>query len=136
VCKKCNFELYLINLQRVQIYRVFKNSSQTKKKQSIEYLGLNSDEFIKFFQKKISLYNEKNEIKMTWDNIHTDHIKPVSSFDLDDEDEFLSCCNYTNLQPLLAEDNLKKHNKWDITSEIYWNTHIKDNDNYFEIYNV
>ena len=54
-CRKCNFELYLINLQRVQIYRVFKNSSQTKKKQSIEYLGLNSDEFIKFFQKKINL---------------------------------------------------------------------------------
>ena len=96
---------------------------------------MNSDEFIKFFQKKINLYNEKNETKMTWDNIHTDHIKPISSFDLDDEDEFLSCCNYTNLQPLLAEDNLKKHDKWDMTSEIYWNKHIKDNDNYFEIYN-
>ena len=38
---------------------------------------------------------------MTFDNIHIDHIKPVSKFDLDHEEEFIDCCNYTNLQPLL-----------------------------------
>ena len=61
-CKKCNFQLYLINLQRLQIYRVFKNSFQTKKKQSIEYLGLNSDEFIKFFEKKIVYIMKKMKL--------------------------------------------------------------------------
>jgi hypothetical protein len=40
---------------------------------------------------------------MEWDNIHLDHIKPVSKFNLDDETEFLDCCHYTNFQPLLAK---------------------------------
>ena len=49
---------------------------------------------------------------MTWDNIHLDHIKPVSKFNLNDHEEFLQCCNYTNFQPLLSEDNLSKSDKW------------------------
>ena len=48
---------------------------------------------------------------MTWDDIHIDHIKPISVFDLDDENEFLNCSNYTNLQPLLVKDNLEQYNK-------------------------
>ncbi len=43
---------------------------------------------------------------MTFNNIHIDHIKPVSRFNLQNEDEFLDCCHCTNLQPLLALDNL------------------------------
>ena len=84
----------------------------------------------------MNLNNDNNNIKMTWDNIHTDHIKPISVFDLDDENEFLNCSNYTNLQLLLAKDNLEKHNKWSITSEIFWNENIKNNENYIEIYNI
>ena len=135
-CKDCNFKYYLIDLQRKSVGRLFHQSTFNKNKHSIEYLGMDSDAFILFFEKKMNLYNEKNNIKMTWNNIHIDHIKPVSVFDLDDENEFLNCCNYTNLQPLLAKDNLEKYNKWEITSELYWNTHIKDNDNFFDIYNV
>ena len=71
---------------------------------------------------------------MTFQNIHIDHIKPVSKFNLDNEEEFLDCCHYTNLQPLLIKDNLEKSNKWDDTNEIYWNTNIKGNNNYIEIY--
>jgi hypothetical protein len=71
---------------------------------------------------------------MTWDNIHIDHIKPVSVFNLDNEDEFLDCCHYTNLQPLLVKDNLKKNNKWSDTNNQYWLDNIKGNDNYIEIY--
>lgn len=68
------------------------------------------------------------------DNIHIDHIKPVSVFNLDDEEEFLNCTNYTNLQPLLVTDNLQKSDKWTEKNEKYWNDNIKDNDNYVEIY--
>jgi hypothetical protein len=43
---------------------------------------------------------------MDFTNIHIDHIKPVSRFNFTDEgEELLDCCNYTNLQPLLAIDN-------------------------------
>ncbi len=48
---------------------------------------------------------------MNWDNYgewHVDHIRPCASFDLTDPEQQKLCFNYTNLQPLWAEDNLKK----------------------------
>ena len=61
---------------------------------------------------------------MTWDNIHIDHIKPVSRFNLDLEEEFNKCSHYTNLQPLTAKDNLLKHNKRTDENDKYWNENI------------
>lgn len=53
---------------------------------------------------------------MTWKNHsikgwHIDHIKPLCSFDLANREEFKKACNYKNLQPLWAKDNLKKGGK-------------------------
>ena len=50
---------------------------------------------------------------MTWENYgrngwEIDHIKPLSKCDLTDPEQFKEVCNYTNLQPLWAEDNLSK----------------------------
>lgn len=54
---------------------------------------------------------------MTWDNYglygwHIDHIKPLASFDLSDRNQLLEACHYTNLQPLWANDNLSKGDKF------------------------
>jgi len=57
---------------------------------------------------------------MSWDNYgdwHIDHIKPLSSFNLEDREQLLVACNYTNLQPLWAADNIRKGNK--ILEEIW-----------------
>lgn len=51
---------------------------------------------------------------MTWDNYgdwHIDHIKPCANFDLSKPEEQRKCFNYTNLQPLWAEENLIKGKK-------------------------
>jgi hypothetical protein len=51
---------------------------------------------------------------MTWDNYgewHIDHIIPCADFDLSNPVAQETCFHYSNLQPLWAEDNLKKGNK-------------------------
>jgi hypothetical protein len=49
---------------------------------------------------------------MSWENRdewHIDHIIPLSS--ANSEEELYKLCHYTNLQPLWAEENIKKSNK-------------------------
>ena len=70
---------------------------------------------------------------MTLNNIHLDHIKPISKFNLDDADEILECCHYSNIQPLLSESNLTKANKWTEENNKYWLDNIKGKE-YNEIY--
>lgn len=54
---------------------------------------------------------------MSWDNWttdgwHIDHIVPLCSFDLTDPEQLKKACHYTNLQPMWAEDNLKKGRRY------------------------
>jgi hypothetical protein len=68
-------------------------------------LGVSYPEFISYFER---LFVEG----MSWDNHgewHIDHIIPLSS--VNTEEELIKLCYYTNLQPLWAEDNLKKGSK-------------------------
>lgn len=44
----------------------------------------------------------------SFDGWHIDHIKPLSSFDLTDRQQFLEACHYTNLQPMWSKDNFSK----------------------------
>ena len=48
---------------------------------------------------------------MNWDNYgkwHIDHYRPMASFNLFKQKELLKCCNFSNLQPLWASENLSK----------------------------
>jgi hypothetical protein len=105
---------------------MLKISNLSKTKSTIEYLGCSPEYFKEYLQKKMT-------DEMTFENIHIDHIKPVSKFNLDDPDEFLDCCHYTNLQPLLAKDNLEKNNKWTDENELFWLENIKGKE-YMSLY--
>lgn len=52
---------------------------------------------------------------MSWANRkewHIDHIRPCASFDLTVPEQQRACFHYTNLQPLWAEDNIRKSDKF------------------------
>jgi hypothetical protein len=52
---------------------------------------------------------------MKWENYgkwHIDHIKPCAMFDQENRQEFLECWGLKNLQPLWAEENFKKSDKY------------------------
>lgn len=52
---------------------------------------------------------------MSWDNYgdwHIDHIKPLCMHNLSLEEEQAAACNYTNLQPLWADENTSKGGRW------------------------
>jgi hypothetical protein len=52
---------------------------------------------------------------MVWNNYgpvwHIDHIRPCASFDLTDLEQQKLCFHFSNLQPLLAQENLSKGSK-------------------------
>ena len=94
------------NLRR-RLRQVIKQNQ--KSGSSVKDLGC-SVEFLKNY------LESKFQASMSWDNWsvngwHIDHIKPLTSFNLNDRNQFLQSCHYTNLQPLWAKDNISKSNK-------------------------
>lgn len=76
---------------------------------AVRDLGCSIEEFRVYIESKF-------QPGMNWNNLtrngwHIDHIKPLSSFNLEDPEQFKQATHYTNLQPLWAEDNLRKSNK-------------------------
>lgn len=116
-CKECNFQYYLVCLQRGRIRRIMSQTTIAKSMTSIEYLDCSMTFFEEFIKRKMTP-------DMTFDNIHYDHIKPISKFNLEDPEELMKCCHYTNFQPLLANDNLVKSDKWSDLDDIFWNEYI------------
>lgn len=78
---------------------------------AVRDLGCTIEEFKRYLESQF--YNRADGTPMSWDNYgrdgwHIDHIKPLAKFDIADVEDCKIACHYTNLQPLWAEDNLKK----------------------------
>lgn len=87
---------------RNRLNQAFKNNQKTGS--AIDELGCSIDKLKEHLESQFA-------DGMTFDNYgewHIDHIKPLDSFDLTNKEEMKKACNYTNLQPLWAEDNFKK----------------------------
>jgi len=101
-----------INFRLEQNYRrrvrevLQKNIKQDK---FINLLGCTIEEF------KIHL-KKQFKFDMNWNNYgqwHIDHVRPCASFDFSKSSNQYECFNYKNLQPLWAEENLRKSDFYD-----------------------
>lgn len=103
-----NFKLRTRVRNRVRTALLRKNISTSTAKGFKELIGCDVQELKIHLEKLFKL-------GMSWDNYgkwHIDHIKPLSLFDLTKEEELKKACNFSNLQPLWAEENIKKGNKY------------------------
>ena len=93
---------------RNRIKDVLSRGKYKKSAHTMELLGCTVD----FFKKHLE---SKFVEGMTWKNYggkngwQIDHIMPCASFDLSKPENQKKCFHYTNLQPLSAADNRKKH---------------------------
>jgi hypothetical protein len=95
----------IINNIRSRLYKYLKKLTLTKRNKTFDIVGITPQELKEHLEKQFIS-------GMTWENRnewHIDHIIPLSSAKT--EEELYKLCHYTNLQPLWAEDNLKKSNK-------------------------
>jgi len=103
-CRECERDEPLNRLVRnvrSRIHVALKN----KTKHLNEYLGCTGAEYLEW------LVYCNPEYKPNSDNIHIDHVIPISSFDLTNESDQLIAFNWRNTMPLTKTQNLSKNNK-------------------------
>jgi hypothetical protein len=93
----------------VRIRGVLRRQNAYKNQRTMEYIGCTVS-FLYSYLESLFLPGMTWENKSEW---HIDHIRPCASFDLTDPEQQKQCFHYTNLQPLWAEDNLRKSDTWD-----------------------
>jgi len=110
--KKNDPEFKLINAIRDRINSAI--AKGYKKCKSKDLLGCEISEAREYIEAKFTA-------EMNWSNHgevwELDHIKPIASFDLTSIEEQHKCFHYTNLQPLIVQENRRKGAK-------YFKTHI------------
>jgi hypothetical protein len=103
--KKIDIVFKLSCVSRTRLIEFLKIKNITKKNKTFNYIGC-TPQFLKEY------LETKFVSGMSWDNHgewHIDHIIPLSS--AKNENDVYMLCHYTNLQPLWAEENLRKSNK-------------------------
>jgi hypothetical protein len=105
-CKDCERDEPLEKLKRVIRSRII-SALNNKNKHTVEYLGCNIPDYLKWLL--------DNNLNYTLDNRgcewHIDHVIPLSHFNLENEEEQLVAFNWRNTMPLSCKENLKKNNK-------------------------
>jgi len=115
---KYNNKRYHSNIQhkfrltlRNRLGKIIRDNNVDKTNSALELVGCDLKFLIRFLE-------DQFQEGMSWDNWsrdgwHLDHIIPLDAFDLTDIEEQKKALHYTNLQPLWAEENLKKGNRID-----------------------
>jgi len=104
-CRDCERDEPLDKFKRVVRSRIY--SALNKNKKTIEYLGCNSTDYLKWLLTNNCNYTLENRGK-EW---HIDHVIPLSKFNLEDEEQQNIAFNWRNTMPLSCKENLSKNNK-------------------------
>lgn len=92
---------------RASMSQAVRKAGVRKSAHAFDLIGCSPQELVAHIEKQFLA-------GMFWENRsrwHIDHKRPVSSFDLSDPEQQKACFHFSNLQPLWAEDNLKKSDK-------------------------
>lgn len=95
--------------QRNLLYYHIKKQGTTKSRKTFELFGYSPKELVEHIKTKL-------KDGMTLDNYgewHIDHIKPLSLFDLSKPSEVKKAWAFENIQPLWADENIRKSNKYE-----------------------
>ena len=86
--------------------RIFKSlKGMTKQSSTKEILGIDIETYKRWIEWQMTP-------DTTWDNIEIDHVRPISSFDISDDEQLKEAFNWRNTQPLLKEIHQKKGIKY------------------------
>lgn len=92
---------------RHRIYMALRGNAKSAR--TMELIGMDLKEFKIYIQGQF-------RPGMAWENYgpvwHIDHVRPCASFDLTDPVQQRECFHWENLQPLFAEENLRKGAKY------------------------
>jgi len=100
--RQTNPQARLANRLRVRLHSALKGAR--KSAHTLELLGCQISDLVGHLESKF-------KPGMTWENHgkwHIDHIMPLASFDLSDPEQQRMACHWTNLQPLWADENMRK----------------------------
>lgn len=100
---------HILECCRRRLRKLIKSSTYTTPARMLRLIGCSKEHLVHHLESKFLP-------GMTWDNHgswHIDHIKPCKIFDIEDANQLRQCFNWTNLQPLWAQDNMKKSDRWD-----------------------
>lgn len=108
--KLANPQFRIARNHRARIHYLVRKGLMTKTKASLEYLGCSREQLKQHLESQF-------KPGMSWENYgkvwHVDHKKPLGGkmFDLTNPKDCEVAFHWSNLQPLFAEENLRKSNR-------------------------
>ena len=136
-CPVCQEDAYVRRRVMKVVIGALKRLDVPRTMSVLTYLGADSwKEVSSYLAAKRQAWNELHPTTpMTLTNTALDHIRPVNKFKKNSFGEKVMLCNhFTNLQPLLHEDNAWKGDFWSTEDEKYWHENIIFQPNQTSIY--
>ncbi len=99
----------LVRLKESIRTRIYNGLKDGKDRSTEQYLGCNIQEYKLYLESKFNQNISWENYGIEWE---IDHIRPICSFNLDNEEEMYQCFHFTNTQPLNKQENREKSGKF------------------------